>query len=151
MSTRVHCVTVFLRVVTRNIMKTNEALVVLVVVVALHRANHDWATKTHAEHRWQQRWQQQQHTETPPPATSTMVLPSGTPSDRDFDMTTTSTAPCITPCTTPCTAQREHTQQSATTVDPQIVAIGTVHLASTMVPPTMPLHSNIIPTVMLQR
>ena len=130
--------------------RNDEALVVLVVVVALHRANHDWATKTHAEHRWQQRWQQQQHTETPPPATSTMVLPSGTPSDRDFDMTTTSTAPCITQCTTQHHAKQQH-QQSTTTVDPQIVAIGTVHLASTMVPPTMPLHSNIIPTVMFER
>ena len=80
----------------------------------------------------------------------TIALPSGPPSGRDFDMTTTSTAPYTTPSTTQHHAKQQH-QQSTTTVDPQIVAIGTVHLASTMVPPTMPLHSNIIPTVMFER
>ena len=61
-------------------------------------------TKTHAEHRWQHRWHQQ-HKETPPLTTSTlvpstMVLPSDPPSGRDFDMTTTSKAPYTTQCTT---------------------------------------------------
>ena len=107
--------------------------------------------KTHTEHRWQHRWHQQQHKEAPPPTTSTlvpstMVLPSGPLSDRDFGTTATHT----TQCTTQHHAKQQH-QQSTTTVDPQIVAIGTVHLASTMVPPTMPLHSNIIPTVMFER
>ena len=52
--------------------------------------------KTHTEHRWQQQWPQQQHKETPPPTTSThvpstMVIPSGTPSNRGPGTTTIGT------------------------------------------------------------